>query len=56
MNKTKRSKDDEELTLSAFDRTCLNCGKKGHTTIKCTDKKKAGGKTGKGIFAGKCNA
>jgi hypothetical protein len=54
MNKTKRSEDDEELTLSAFNETCFNCGKKGHKSTK--SKKKAGGKTGKGKFAGKCNA
>jgi hypothetical protein len=56
MNKTKRSKFDKELTLSAFDGTCFNCGKKGHKSTKCKNKKKAGGKTSKGKLAGKCSA
>jgi hypothetical protein len=56
MNKTKRSEDDKELTLSAFDGTCFFCGKKGHKFIRCKNTKKAGGKTGKGKFADKCNA
>jgi Zinc knuckle len=52
-NKKEKSEDDEELTLSAFDGKCHNCGKKGHKSADCRSGKSARGKSKK--FSGKCN-
>jgi hypothetical protein len=49
MNKAKRSKDNEELTLLEFNGTCFNCGKKGHKSTECKIK------DSQGKFTGKCN-
>lgn len=55
-SKKEKSDDDEELTLSAFDGKCFNCGKKGHKSPDCKESKKngKGGARGK-KFEGKCN-
>jgi Zinc knuckle len=55
-NKKEKSEDDEELTLSAFDGKCFNCGKKGHKSPDCKERKKNGKVNQQGKkFDRKCN-
>ena len=58
--KESQEDDDNELSLSAFNGTCFNCGKKGHKSPECRSPKKSKNGNGNGTgytgkFSGTCN-